>query len=190
MTNKTAPPSLRKFFPLFLIIILIPLLGCNLLNRMGSGSSDSEAMSVEEALAVTPLDSRPTMIEEMGPPDAFTLTFQELEGQIVRWESWSYFDLTAQFDFIDGELLWSVELEPVEDGSFYAHWYDPLEFQAGMSLAEVTALFPEQEFQEIDLSALDVDSSLALAGEQILLGFTDDQLVYVETVILSPDPGK
>lgn len=186
--KKTAPPSLRKFFPFLIILIIIPLLGCNLLNRIGIGSSEAESMSLDEALEVEPLDSRPTVLEEMGPPDAFTLKFQELEGQTVRWETWSYFDFNTLFEFIDGELLWNIELEPVPDGSIYAHFYEPEQFQAGMSSADVRNLLSDQELLEIDLEALDLEGSLALAGDQILLAFENDQLVYVETVILSPDP--
>ncbi len=191
MTHTTISPPLRRFLPYLLILILIPLLGCNLLNRLTGESEPMEEelpMSVEEALEAEPLDSRPTVLEEMGPPDAFTITFSELEGQPVRWESWSYFDLDAQLDFIDGELLWAVNLEPIADGSFFAHWYDPLAFRAGMSPAEVSALLPDVLLTEIDTSALEIEGSLALAGEQILFGFDSDRLVYVETFILSPDP--
>ncbi|TFG49931.1 MAG: DUF1080 domain-containing protein [Anaerolineales bacterium] len=188
MTLKPAPSPIRKFLPYILILISLPLLGCNLLNRIGIGSSDPDTMSVEEALEITPLDSRPTMLEEMGPPDAFTITFQDLEGQIVRWESWSYFDYTSQFDFIDGELLWNIELEPVPDGSIFAHFYDPADFVAGMTPAQVKDLLSDQELLEVNLAALDQEGALALAGDQILLGFDHNQLVYVETVILSPDP--
>jgi len=188
VTPKPAPPPVRKFLPYFLILISIPLLGCSLFNRLGDLVSSSDSMSLEEAFEVTPVDSRPTVMEEMGPPDAFTITFQELEGQLVRWESWSYFDFTTQFDFIDGELLWTIDLEEVPDGSIYAHWYDPLEFQAGMSQGEVESLLANPDLLEVDLASLDLEGSIALAGDQILLGFDNDQLVYVETVILSPDP--
>jgi len=188
VTHKPAPPPVLKFFPYFLILISIPLLGCSLFNRLGDLVSSSDSMSLEEAFEVTPVDSRPTVMEEMGPPDAFTITFQELEGQLVRWESWSYFDFTTQFDFIDGELLWTIDLEEVPDGSIYAHWYDPLEFQAGMSQGEVESLLANPDLLEVDLASLDLEGSIALAGDQILLGFDNDQLVYVETVILSPDP--
>lgn len=193
MTLKTVSPPLRRFLPFILILILLPLLGCNLLNRITGDGGDTldpapdGDMSLEEAMEIEALDSRPTVLEEMGPPDAFKITFSKIDGEFVRWESWSYFDLTSQLDFIDGELLWAVDLEPIVNGSFFAHWYDPLDFQAGMSPAEATALFPEIEFGEIDTSALEVDGTLALAGEQILLGFDQDQLVYVETFILSPD---
>lgn len=189
MTRQSPPPPSHRFLPLLLIISAIPLFGCSLTERFSSllpGSSPE--MSLEEALAIEPEDGRPMVLEEMGPPDAFSITFDELEGQIVRWESWSYFDFNTQFDFIDGELLWRIELEPVEDGSIYAHWYDPLEFQAGMSRSQVESLLSDQELLEVDLDALDLEGGLILAGDQILLGFQDDQLFYVETVILSPDP--
>jgi hypothetical protein len=188
VTGNPSPSLVRRFLPFILILIIIPLLGCNLLNRFSSEGGTEAEMSLEEALQVEPVDSRPEVMEEMGPPDAFTITFTELEGQIVRWDSWSYFDFLAQFDFIDGELIWSVELEPVADGSLYAHWYDPLDFQPGMSVAEVQALYPEVDFLELDLTEVDLEGSLALAGEQIILAFDQDRLVYVETVILSPDP--
>jgi len=185
--HKSAPPHVRKFLPFLFILILIPLLGCNLLERIGGFASESEAMSLEDALELTPLDSRPTVLEEMGPPDAFLIKFQELEGQTIRWETWSYFDFTTLFEFIDGELLWTIELEEVPDGSIFAHWYDPADFQAGLSSADVKNLFSDQELLEIDLASLDLEGSLALAGDQILFGFDNDQLIYVETVILSPD---
>lgn len=188
MTHKTVPPPVRKFLPLFMILISLPLLACNLLNLLGSRGSGSEEMSLEEALEVAPVDSRPTVLEEMGPPDAFTVKFQELEGQTVRWETWSYFDFVTLFEFIDGELLWTIELEQVPDGSLYAHFYDPADFQAGLSPGEVKNLLSDQELLEIDLDALDLEDGLALAGDQILFGFDDNQLVYVETFILSPDP--
>ncbi len=187
MTHKPATPSLRSFLPFFIILILIPLLGCNLIDRITTRGGP-EDMSLEEALEVEPLDGRPTVLEEMGPPDSFTLKFQELEGQIVRWETWSYFDFTTLFEFIDGELLWTIELEEVPNGSIFAHFYEPEMFQAGMTVADVKSLLAGQELLEINLAALDLEGSLALAGDQILLAFENDRLVYVETVILSPDP--
>ncbi|TFH32464.1 MAG: hypothetical protein E4G99_12695 [Anaerolineales bacterium] len=146
-------------------------------------------MSLEDALAVTPEDRRDTVLEEMGAPDAFTISFEELEGIPVRWETWSYFDFNSRFDFMDGELLWTIELEPVSDGSIYAHFYDPRDFQASLSVAEVRTLLSDQQLVEIDLSEGDIPGGYILAGDQILLGFDQDRLVYVETFILSPAEG-
>jgi hypothetical protein len=188
VTKRPAPSSPPSFLPILLILIALPLLGCNLFDLVAERFSPPDEMSLEEALQVTPVDSRPTVLEEMGPPDAFSITFEELEGQTVRWETWSYFDFESRFDFIDGELLWTIDLEPVPDGSISAYWYDPDDFQAGMTPGEVKDLLAGQELLEVDLDSLDLQGSLILAGDQILLGFEDDRLVYVETLILSPDP--
>jgi hypothetical protein len=186
VTHKNVSPPFRKFLPFIIILIIIPLLGCNLTNLLGGQDKSSDAMTLEEALEITPVDGRPIVMEEMGPPDAFTINFRELEGQMVRWETWSYFDYTTMFEFVDGELIWTIELEEVPNGSIFAHWYDPFQFQAGLSPADIGFLLADQELLEVDLTDLDLEGSLALAGDQILLGFVDDQLVYVETVILSP----
>ncbi len=188
MTRKKVSPPHHKFLPSLFLIIFLTLTGCGIFDRTETAEPDEMPMSLDQALEIESQDSRPTVIEELGPPDAFSIKFQELAGQSVRWESWSYFDLGAQFDFIDGELIWSVELEPVADGSIYAHWYDPLEFQARMTPADIAILFPEIDFTEIDLSTLDAEGTRVVAGEQLLLGFQDGELVYVETFILSPDP--
>jgi hypothetical protein len=186
--------NVRRIVPILLAAVLI--LGCRLVPRPGGSPATSttgvEVLSLTEALAVPPDDQRPTVLAEMGPPDAFSLRFDELEGQVVRWETWSYFDFGTRFDFIDGELLWTVELEPVPDGTIYAHFYDPADFRAGMGVAEVVSMLEGQDSegrapQEINLGAVDLEGGVALAGDQILLGFQDDRLVFVETVILTPD---
>jgi hypothetical protein len=126
-------------------------------------------------------------MQEMGAPDVFTITFEELEETVVRWETWSYFDFESRFDFLDGELLWTVELEPMPDGSIYAHFYDPHDFRAYMSVSEVRALLSDQELEEIDLTEGDIPGGLSLAGDQIILGFDNDRLVYAETFALTLD---
>lgn len=150
-----------------------------------------DEMTLAEALAVPPEDRRDSVLEEMGAPDTFLIKFEELDGQVVRWEEWSYFDFNARFDFVDGELLWTVELEPVPDDTFYAHFYDPFDFEAYMSEVQVRAVLADQELAALPLEEADVPEGLLLAGDQILLGFDDDRLVYVETFALTfEEPGE
>ena len=148
---------------------------------------DEVGVSLEQALSAESEDRRPKLLELMGPPDAFTLEWQELNGRSIRWEEWSYFDFESRFDFVDGDLLWTLDIPPVADGSIYAHVFDPLAFQAGMSTAEVKAMFPVLPFVEIPLQEADIPAGLLLATDQLLLGFNDDQLVFVQTFVLSPD---
>ena len=181
----------RKVFLLLMLFSSFLLLGCiltqgaaELVSRI---SPFSEEMTLEEALQVTPEDRRPTVLEEMGAPDTFTIHFQTLEGETVRFESWSYFDFQSRFDFVDGELLWTADLEPLPDGSLFPHYYQPDDFQAGMTVDEVRDQLDGKELLEIDLAEGDISGGLGLVGDQILLGFDQGQLVYVETLALSPD---
>lgn len=185
-------PGPPRKVPLVLILLgSLFLLGCALTQSLSELISQvspfSEQMTLEEALAVPPEDRRPTVLEEMGAPDTFTIQFQELEGETVRFESWSYFDFQSRFDFVDGELLWTADLEPLPDGSLFPHYYHPADFQAGMTADEVRELLGGVELLEIDLAEGDIPGGLGMVGDQILLGFDQGGLVYVETLALSPD---
>jgi hypothetical protein len=148
---------------------------------------DEAGMTLDEALEGASDDQRPRTLDLLGAPDAFALQWQELNGQTVRWEEWSYFDFESRFDFVDGELLWTMDIDPAADGSIYAHAFSPLDFEAGMSVAEVQAMLPDISMARMPLEEADIPGGLMLAGDQILLGFDQDELVYVQTFILSPD---
>ncbi len=55
-----------------------------------------------------------------------------------------------------------------------------------MSAAEVRNLLAGETLEEIELDDGDIPGGLVLVGDQIILGFDQDRLVYVETLILSP----
>lgn len=198
--GPSPPPSAHNRRRAHLLIALSVLalsgLACNLaayLSEDEPGAGDpsafdpDEAMSLAEALDTSLEDRRGRVLESLGAPDTFTITFQELDGTVVRSEHWSYHDYGSRIDFVDGEILWTVELEPVPDGSIYAHWYDPLAFRGFMSEAEVGALLSYQQLTRIDLAEGDIPGGRVLVGDQILLGFDNDRLVYVETLMLSPE---
>ena len=203
--NRLKPPCIARYATYAVVLLsVLPIINCGLLDavtqrrggdrpepeattqRLDRDQPEPEAITLSQALAVSPEDRRPTVLDELGIPDAFSIRFEELEGQVVRWESWSYFDFGHAFDFVDGELLWTVELEPIPDASLYAHFYAPDDFRPHMSTAEVRELLVWQSLAEIDLSEGEIEDGVILAGDQILLGFDNDRLVYVETLILTP----
>ncbi len=163
----------------------------------GLGSTDPETvaaliaeetgMTLEEALNTPAEDHRDRVLELMGPPDSFRLTFQELEGRNVRWEEWAYYDLGARFDFVDGQLLWTVDLEPAPEVAIYAHFYDPREFTADMSPAEAKTVLADQEVSEMDLAEGDIPGGLMMGADQLMLGFDEGRLVYAESYYLAPE---
>jgi hypothetical protein len=144
-------------------------------------------MTLAEALEVPAEDRRPEVLRLMGVPDSMTITWQELDGRQVRLDEWSYFDSETRFDFVDGELVWTIDIDPAPDGSLFAHLYHPLDFDPAMSVEDIQAMLPGQTLEEAPLAEGDVPDGLALVGDQILLGFDGGRLVFVQTFILSPD---
>ena len=185
---------------LFLVAILVAALACNMPGiATGNGPTDEidhpeldtlmeeVGISIDEVMAVPTVDERMDTLELLGPPDSFTLQWQELQGQNVRWEEWSYFDFESRFDFVDGVLLWTLVIDPAPSGSLYAHVFNPLDFEFGMTMAEVQLLLPDIVMTEIPLDEADIPGGVLFAGEQILLGFDEDGLVFVQTFMLEPE---
>jgi hypothetical protein len=95
--------------------------------------------------------------------------------------------LGARFDFVDGQLLWTVTLSPAPEIALYAHFYDPRDFTAGLSPAEAKVLLADQEVAEMDLAEGDLPGSLMIGADQLMLGFDQGRLVYAESYFLTPE---
>lgn len=132
-------------------------------------------------------DRRPELLTLMGTPDAFVMTVDEIEDELVRFESWMYYEAATQFDLVDGELLWAIDLDLMPDGSLYPLQYEPAMFEPLMSRADVKAALPDVQLMEVGIGDDAMENAGFLAGEQLLLGFVDDQLVYAESFALVPE---
>lgn len=153
----------------------------------GQGSSEeTDAGSGGPPAANDPDDDRDDVLAELGPPDAFILQVGEIDDGSARFESWTYFAASTQIDFLDGEVLWDIEIDPVDEGALLPILYSPAEFDLLASKDDTTAILDGIQLSEIDGSELEIEGAELLAGEQILLAFVDDQLVYVETYVLAP----
>jgi hypothetical protein len=201
---STQFPIVSYLSILFILLIFVALLSlsCKLPVSLSSATPPPEkqntqtaedqsalidkAMTLDEALSISPEDNRPQVLRQMGAPDAFKITFTQLNSQPVRQDEWSYFDDKTRFDFIDGALAWTLALEPMPDSTLNASYYDPMSFTPGMTVDEVKALLGNQELVQVDLAENGITGGSALAGDQILLGFDQGNLVYVETFALIP----
>lgn len=159
----------------------------------GGDTDDATAgMSAEDVQLITTVDAidrRPDLLAELGPPESFVLAADEISGRISRFESWQYWSNGTQIDLVDGEIAWNLALEPLPEGSFLPLFYSPDEFVLLSSLSEVTERLGDVEFTPVEGAAADlgVEGAELWAGEQILLGFVDDQLVHVQTYPLAPE---
>jgi len=154
-------------------------------------------ITLEEALAGPIVDDRPEVLHYLGRPDAFDISIVEVEGGQVRLESWRYFDFGTRIDFVDGEAVWTFELEPVPEGTLFPAWFDPLSFEAGMGVEDISQLVTsaspagaEPEVIDLKEAGEGFEEGIMMVGDQITLGFDGDQLVYVETIALIPEGGQ
>ncbi|MBE0697678.1 MAG: hypothetical protein IH586_12220 [Anaerolineaceae bacterium] len=162
-----------------------------------SPTSTSQSLSLDEALAQETSDDRLELIARLGWPDSFTITIQTIEGVEVRCETWRYYQYATRVDFVDGEIAWTMEIDPAPEGAIFPAWYYPLDFENGMSPADAARMAAisaptGEETQTIDLSSAgeDLQDAVIMAGDQILMGFQEGRLVYVETMALFPEEGE
>lgn len=193
-------PHLRTLLLIFAAAILGASLACNL----PAGVSDLETSidregteDLQSALNAEVIDDRAGVLEYLGVPDAFDIAIVEVEGVDVRMESWRYYQFGTQVDFVDGEAVWTIEIEPMPAGTIFAAWYDPLAFEEGMTVSEASQVAASASPagtipQLLDLSdgGDDFADGLALVGDQIMIGFSGNRVVYVETVAMEPIDGE
>jgi hypothetical protein len=190
-------PHLRTLLFVFLFTLIVASLACNIPSRGSEPEFTVDLEELDTALDVEVIDDRPGVLESLGPPDAFDISIVEVEGQDVRMESWRYYQYGTRVDFVDGEALWTMEIEPMPEGTIFAAWYDPLAFEVGMSRAQASQVASNASPagavpRLIDLAegGDDLAGGAALVGDQILIGLYEDRVVFVETVALVPEGGE
>jgi hypothetical protein len=152
-----------------------------------STGSAGDPVDVDDVSGVESVDRRPEVLSEVGGPDAFVITVDEVAGQLSRFESWSYIEAGSQIDFIDGEILWDVEIDDVLSGSLLPLSFSPVEFEMMGSVDHTLERLEGVELSSLDAAAaeFEVDGAELWAGEQLVLAFVDDALVYVEAFALA-----
>jgi hypothetical protein len=187
----------RTCWPLLgCIALLISALACHFPTSSAEPTMPSDIEDLAAALTAEVVDDRPAVLDYLGRPDAFTISIVLVEGVEVRMESWRYYQFGTRVDFVDGEAVWTTEIDPVPDGTILAAWYDPLAFEVGMTGAEASQIAAAAsptgfELERIDLASggEDLAGGVALVGDQILIGLYEDQVVYVETLASMPEEG-
>ncbi len=195
----------KLIISLLVVLMLCVSLACNLLTQRSEPSNDNDLEQIVdsedqaaliEALAAEVEDHRPEIFAYLGQPDAFDIAIVVVEGEPVRMESWRYYQFGTQIDFVDGNALWVVEIDPMPAGTIYAAWYNPLDFFDGITGTQALRIATDAsptgiEPQRIDLSegGEDLIGGFALVGDQIVIGLYDDQVIFVETIAFVPEGG-
>ena len=148
------------------------------------------AAKLPEPVGATDRDQLRSMI---GPPDTFTLSFERSgaqgDGPLVRYENWFYYDLDTEYEFADGALIANLPMTtPVGTTILPPAKYDPDLFDRNTTWDEIASLLVDPELIEPIPVEAEYEVPLTFyAGEQLIVAFDDEGLVYVETVPLGED---
>ncbi|OPY89758.1 MAG: putative periplasmic serine endoprotease DegP-like precursor [Syntrophaceae bacterium PtaU1.Bin231] len=120
------------------------------------------------------------VVDETGWPETFKITiYAEQEGSedTIRDEVWNYHSKGKSFSFRNGVLIVRRTLDPVRGHLVYAP-YKPVLFRAGMTPEEVFSCLETDELIKWDLPEERMEMYWV---KQLVLGFIDQGLVFVET---------
>lgn len=162
-------------------------------NADGAAESVNLDLDLEDVAGFETVDRRGALLGELGGPDAFVVKADEIAGEVSRLESWTYYAAGSQIDLLDGEILWTAEVDDLPNGSWLPLAYTPLEFTLLAGVDDTLAALPGADLRSLpDVAAeFEVAGAEVWAGEQLVLVFVEDALVYVEAFALAPgQPGE
>jgi hypothetical protein len=128
-----------------------------------------------------------SVVDDLGWPDAFTLVeMDNVQGEPIRHEIWNYYLAQTSFLFSNGIFISDSEVEMPPAGIIPTP-YTPDQFPVGISLEDIQTLLGDVSLNAVENSDLIQEGFQLYAGQQILLGFINNQLVYVEALALFPE---
>ena len=109
----------------------------------------------------------------------------------MRYETWFYYEILSAFEFADGKLISNLPIDEVTGPTLLPRRYDPAAFKRSMRWDDTKPLLHDPSTFEPRPLPKEFDVPLVFyAGEQLLLGFDDEGLVYVETIPLTSGAGQ
>jgi hypothetical protein len=143
---------------------------------------------VAEAEVETLSYTQRRIVDEYGWPETFALLIYAGEGgdQPVRQETWNYHSSGLSFTFVNGELAGRRTPLPDVPGAAYPD-YRPSQFRAGMSFEDVANALPGIE--EFAQEQMPDEQMSTYWVPQLVMGFIDNVLAYVETRPQLPESG-
>lgn len=132
------------------------------------------------------------VINELGMPDSFLLTFSTSEdGDNERLEEWYFHKYGVSITFYNGELYILDEIELLPENSLVAN-YEPKQFNLDIKIEDLLDDYGHNLWVKGSdyIPDLFTETGVELYySEQIVVGFETktNSLVYVESMILAPE---
>jgi len=127
------------------------------------------------------------LIDEFSWPDSFTiLEADDEQGEHVRFETWIYYQGKIIYTFFDGVFQVEGDVETLPDG-FIPTPHHPDQFPLGASPDQIQALLPDHTLTPIDNSEAIQPGAQMFVAQQLVLGFLDNRLFYVDALAFIPE---
>lgn len=138
-------------------------------------ASELAAMSTDQQM----------VLDEFGPPDAFMrVALPNADGEWAQLDTWTYYDAYTAFTFLDGLFQRSEFVE--RPGNTEPTPYLPAHFLLGMPWQGVQDTFAGLTWTRLgDMEGLLADFDApgeVWATDRLVLGFVDNQLVFVQAL--------
>jgi hypothetical protein len=127
------------------------------------------------------------LIDEFSWPDSFTiLEADDEQGEHVRFETWIYYGGKITFTFFDGVFQVEGDVETLPDG-FISTPHHPDQFPLGASPDQIQSLLQDHTLVPIDHSEAIQPGAQMFVAQQLVLGFLDNRLFYVDALAFIPE---
>ena len=128
------------------------------------------------------------ILRRYGTPDTFEISTEENVNnpdKVTFYESWRYFNYYSSFEFIDGKLMECLRIEAVPAWTVSARQYSPAELRPGLDINQVKKRIGDQNLVSVKLPERFGNELNLFTADQIMLGFSEDILIYIATFALS-----
>jgi WD40 repeat protein len=140
---------------------------------------ENAAYEAEDPLTYRLSEDQRAIIDEHGFPDSFVILY--VDGG--RQETWFYFEDGLVIDYLGGIELQQGYDADMTDYDVGKTVYTPDDFVFGMTPGAALSAAGVDSFVMEPLEDELVEDGVLYFGEGIVLGFVDDELYYVETIL-------
>jgi hypothetical protein len=128
------------------------------------------------------------ILRRYGTPDTFEISIEANVAnpdRVTVYESWRYFNYYSSFEFSDGKLMECLRLEAVPAWTASARQYSPAELRPGLDINQAKKRIGNQNLVSMKLPERFGNELNLYTADQIMLGFSEDILIYIATFALS-----
>jgi hypothetical protein len=108
------------------------------------------------------------------------------EGSQIRLEMWAYHGGKTSFTFTDGVFKFEGEVEALPVG-YVPTPYHPNQFPLGSTPEQIMTLLPGVTIVPVQNSEGIQQGVLLYSGQQLILGFLNERLYYVDAMVFVPE---